>query len=224
MNEQTLQYNSGICLTGIMPEGASLQMTSSELYGDQQACIGTTTVTSIGISPDYTGDWPPHPYIGDTIIPPYDPFSPGITPWPVKVYPSVSPYPWGPNPWHPDTTPWDILPFIPPVQPFQPTFQFSLAPVWSLDMQVDKCIAKLDLPGVRVNDLKVEIENGTITVVAKRFDTGLLDSRTNVNSQQFIGTSYDPKTSEATLEAGVLTVIVLKFKTKSAFSVPVTVK
>jgi HSP20 family molecular chaperone IbpA len=184
VNEHTVQYNSEIPLTA---------------------------TTTIGICPDYTGDWPPHPYIGDPLP---DPFLP------TRVYPGIIPY----SPWHPDTTPWDVIPLIPYTPPVQPSFHFSPTPVWSLDIQGDRCIAKLDLPGVRNSDLKVEIENGSIHVTAKRFDTGVFDARTNVNTVQFIGADYDPKTSEATLEAGVLTVTILKFKEKSAFSVPVTVK
>ena len=90
---------------------------------------------------------------------------------------------------------------------------------WRITPANDRITASVDMPAVRPADLTVELENGTIKVAGKRFDTGL-----HVSHQQFIGTDYDPKTADATLEAGVLTVVVMRFKEKVAHKVPVTVK
>jgi hypothetical protein len=90
---------------------------------------------------------------------------------------------------------------------------------WTFSVLGDRCTARVDMPGVKAADLMIDIDNGTIKATGKRFDTNV-----PVMTQQFIGSDFDPKTAEAVLEAGVLTVTVLKFKEKLVHRVPVAEK
>ena len=99
------------------------------------------------------------------------------------------------------------------------TTSWPVAPVWRMTYGSDCITASTDVPGVRLEDLTVELENGVIKAHGKRFDNKQL-----VNLTQAIGTDYDPATSEASLEAGVLTVTVRKFKDKVTHKVNVKAK
>ena len=180
--------------------------TNSMTIGDPpygQPYPGTTWIPTT--NPIGTAPWPgyPNPYIGD-LPPVYEP--------PVKVVPV------GPS----------IMPngIFPSVQP-NPAFDWSgislgtITPnPWHLTFQADKVVARCDVPGAKLESINVEITNGSISVNYRRFDTGGL---CYPQSQQ-IGQDYDPSTAEATLEAGVLTVTVARFKDKVAHKVTVTAK
>jgi HSP20 family molecular chaperone IbpA len=89
-------------------------------------------------------------------------------------------------------------------------------PTWKFTVHADRCVAQHDFPGVKVSDLLVSIEGNVIKVSGRRFDTGL-----SVNAEWYIGNDYDAKTAEASLEAGVLTVVVMKCKEKHVHHVRV---
>ncbi len=141
--------------------------------------------------------------------------------------------PWNPNPQifpiPQKMTPWlPMVPYIP--EPYQPAYDWwppvitttvtgtSLSP-WRTTVQADRVIASIDMPGVKQADLNVEMENGSIKAYARRFDTGCSQTL-----NQYVGPDYDPRTAEAVLEAGILTVTVMRFKDKTAHKVNVTVK
>lgn len=152
----------------------------------------------------YVGDFPPGP-----MYEPFDPWLPNLVPNPIvpqKLYP-VGPA-FVPNVGLPSTWPTAGIVTI-----------TSSDPQWNLVTSHDRITASVDMPGVRAQDLTVEIENGVIKASAQRFDTKL-----HVSRQQVIGTDYDPKTAEATIEAGVLTVTVMRFKDRVTHRVPVTGK
>lgn len=151
---------------------------------------------------NWIGDFPPPGMI--------DPMQPGITiqPIPQKLFPIVPEVPYTLNPFV-DTFPWTSL----------TTTTWPVAPSWRLTFSTDHITAAVDVPGVKVEDLSVTIENGVIKASGKRFDNGQA-----VELLQVIGVDYDPRSSEALLEAGVLTVTVRKFKDKVAHKVSVKTK
>ena len=158
------------------------------------------TPIHIGDYPYRTGDFPgSYPYIGDPIVP-QDP--------PIKIIPGkVDYYPLGPA----------VVPNVNSVW----TTGFSLTPnPWAVTVTAEGLCCRCDVPGCKEDGLSVVINNGTITVSYKRFDTGGLC----YPATQFIGADYDPTTAEATLEAGVLTINVKRFPPKAGIKVPVTVK
>lgn len=77
----------------------------------------------------------------------------------------------------------------------------------------------LDVPGMRVADVVLEIENGTVKVTGARADTNVPIYQTH-----FIGTDYDPKTADAVVELGVLTVNIGRFREKTSHKVPVSAR
>ncbi len=92
-------------------------------------------------------------------------------------------------------------------------------PMWRVDAKDDKITLKLDLPGVHVEDLSLEIENGTLKLLGSRKDTGA-----TVSQMYLLGPDYDPKTADATLECGVLTLVVLKYKEKLTHKIEIVQK
>jgi hypothetical protein len=182
----------------------------------------TAQVACLGATPEYlraadelggslTVD-PSHVFIGD---PPIGKPYPGTT-WIGDFPPPFWAQPYVPNvPYEPPAKsdmfdhlhvfPWTVLPTVP-------------SP-WTCSYLVDRIVAHADLPGVRASDLVVELAGGNIKVTGKRFDTML-----PVSLQFTIGYDYDPTTAEASLEAGVLSVIVFKAKDKQVHRVTVTTK
>ena len=68
-------------------------------------------------------------------------------------------------------------------------------------------VASVDIPGVKFDSLNVEIdENGTITVQGRRPDR----SNHSIFESCYIGNSYDATKAGATLQDGVLQVVVPK--------------
>lgn len=179
-----------------------------EMQHPAQSSNVTLTNTWIGPS---TGDAPVNmqPYIGD-FPPPAYPFGPiqqpTVVPIPQRLYPSI-PIDRAPDPWvNPG---WGTI----------TTTSWPAQPTWRTTHGSDCITASVDMPGIRIEDLTVELENGIIKASGKRFDNALFVSHTHS-----IGTTYDPATSEASLEAGVLTVTVRKFKDKITHKVRVKAK
>lgn len=150
----------------------------------------------------WIGDFPPSL--------PYGPVQPNITiqPFPQKLlYPNTA-FPWLPG--IPDASP---QPSIDRALDFYSrqtnTTTLPARSAWRVSYAGDKITAAVDVPGVKLEDLEVVIENSIIKVTGKRFDNGQVVSLTQV-----IGNDYDPKSSVADLEAGVLTVVVKKFEDK----------
>jgi HSP20 family molecular chaperone IbpA len=71
-------------------------------------------------------------------------------------------------------------------------------------------LASVDIPGVKAESLEVEIENGTITARGYRADRPTHE----VFESYVIGNDYDATKAEATLEDGVLKVVVPKHSDK----------
>jgi len=120
-------------------------------------------------------------YVGD--FPPWDNISPVIH------------QPWVPNQY--------ILPYT-----LTTTWVVPLQNTWRVDKsRQDKITLSLDLPGVKENDLCVEIDSGVLKLNAKRFDTG-----ESITQSYVLGVSFDQNTAKATLQAGVLTIDIMKHK------------
>jgi hypothetical protein len=154
----------------------------------------------------WIGDFPPD-------YDPYNPYGPSrIIPIPQKLIPL------GPS-ILPNTQPWPTI--IPNPGLGGITLGATLAPnPWNVQFQSDKVVARCDVPGAVADSVNVEITNGSIQVNYRRFDTnGLCYPQV-----QCIGTDYDPKTAEATLELGVLTIVVKRFAEKATHKVTVTAK
>lgn len=94
-------------------------------------------------------------------------------------------------------------------------------PVWSggADVQelADQAVITLDVPGVKPEQLKVSVENRTITVAVER------EGRGNFSRQYTIGTKYDLAALQAKLELGVLTLTLPTAAEAMAREVAVTV-
>ena len=204
--ESTLQTNSGISLTGVMAAGTSLQSTESVIVGDPPG-FGSGQINgqiTVGTLP-----WPgyPNPYIGDP-PPVYDP--------PIKIVPAPI------DIWPQPGLPWDVTPYQPTILPntgWQPSFTLAPNP-WNVTFQGDRVIARCDVPGAVLESLSVEIKDGSISVNYRRFDNNGLC----YPQAQFIGTGYDPKTAEAFLDRGVLTIVVMAFAEKQGHKVTVVAK
>jgi Hsp20/alpha crystallin family protein len=141
----------------------------------------------------------------------------------VGDFPSCQPiigYPWTPGfPCYPDELPFPQFPCPPTKEIVYVTAGIDTGVNWRVEQLNDRLVAAVDLPGVRVDAVRVRIENSTILVIATRFDTGVTSSL-----QHFISTDHDPSTASAELTAGVLTVTVMRLQPKSSHQVPVTAK
>ena len=152
----------------------------------------------------HIGDPPPGPFPGTAWISDFPP-SPIKVQQPL-VSPNVATLPYVPNPGGVVVGGLDVGALL-------------TSNPWNLTWHPDRVVARCDVPGAK-DAIDVSITNGIISVSYKRFDTGGIVHP----AVQLIGTAYDPKTAEATLEAGVLTVTVMLDTKKTAHKVPVTVK
>lgn len=205
MNTETLSFHvnnaASVPMTGI--PGASLSIDPAEapqlspellrsLTAVQNVNIGVAGLTGVTYPPVIIGD-PPGPCPGVTIVPIGEPWKP-------------VPYETVPN------LPWVPAPGLSGYLNVQPS-------PWNVTWHADRVVARADVPGVRVADLSVEIENGSLRVSGKRFDT-----LAPVSLSVVIGPDFDPKTAEASLEAGVLTVTVKKLVERLVHKVAVVAK
>lgn len=99
------------------------------------------------------------------------------------------------------------------------TITIDNRPKWRVVKASDRITLSCDVPGVKLDDLNVEINNGTVWAKGKRSDTG-----TWTQESQFIGLEYDASSAEATLEDGVLTIVVMCCKERMVQKVPVRKK
>lgn len=115
--------------------------------------------------------------------------------------------------------PQTIIPLGPPGFDWNSTMQLAL-PRWRTSWDADVLTAEIDLPGVRPEWLEVDIVDNAIKVVVARFETNF------VQREEFAlpGNEFDPSSAEATLEFGVLTVTLKRFKEKRGHKVTVTAK
>jgi hypothetical protein len=90
---------------------------------------------------------------------------------------------------------------------------------WRMSLNAGVLSAAIDMPGILMDDLTVEIKSGTLKVAGVRFDT-----KQGVSYEKTIGNDYDPKSAVATLCSGVLTIAVKAFVDTSGFKVPITAK
>lgn len=135
---------------------------------------------------------------------PHNPLTTWIgSPFPLKAAPDGSyPIDCAPNPWLSTVT-----------------VTSTSATCWRVIHSTDQIRLSLDVPGLRAEELSLEIENGTVRVTGRRHDTGF-----HVNQVHFIGADFDPKSAEATLECGVLSLSVLRFRERVTHRVSVTQK
>lgn len=128
--------------------------------------------------------------------------------WPFDpAYPQVDPQiPYAPlDPWVPLVPEYDPY-FVRPTNSAISTI-FAVRHGWRLTYEADAVIAKVDIPGVKVDDVTLKLYKGVLSVAARRSESGL----GIVAYDCTIGSDYDPKTAQALLEDGVLTVTIKKF-------------
>lgn len=78
----------------------------------------------------------------------------------------------------------------------------------------------VDVPGIRQQDLRVELQDNVLRAIGNRFDDG-----SEVVHECTIGAGYDLSSFDAVLEAGVLSIIIMRSHDKSEIiKIPVTVK
>ena len=121
--------------------------------------------------------------------------------------PNLAPAPYAPSP-NLVSSPCGTTTWPPPV-----------APPWRMSLAAGVLSAAIDMPGILMDDLTVEIKSGTLKVAGVRFDT-----KQGVSYEKTIGNDYDPKSAAATLCSGVLTITVKAFVDTSGFKVPITAK
>lgn len=77
---------------------------------------------------------------------------------------------------------------------------------WRADVSKgDRIVLSVDVPGVALDDIEVNIDAYTIRVIGKRSDTGA-----NITHSYTLPQCYDTKAITAKLEHGVLTLVVKK--------------
>jgi HSP20 family molecular chaperone IbpA len=110
---------------------------------------------------------------------------------------------------------------MPEIHPHTWTSTLHITPpeVWRVKELKRSIRLAIDVPGVKLDDLSLEFEDGVFTVTTQRFDTK--DTRTETYD---LGTLYDPETIRAALECGVLTVTAKKLPNFSARKIAVEAK
>lgn len=106
-----------------------------------------------------------------------------------------------------------------------PTFDHLLGDAfggrWGADIDVeehdDHAVLRLDVPGVKPEQINVSVEHRTLTIQVER------EGRGNFTRQYTIGTKYDLGAMKATLEYGVLTLHLPKGAEAQARKIPVEV-
>lgn len=154
-----------------------------------------------------------------------------ILPWRTGDFPDMMPY--TSDPIEPYVSPIQVIPgrldifplgpgLLPNVLPAWPAGVINLTSnsPWKLSVTIDGLCCRCDVPGAKVEDINVNINNGNIVVSYKRFDDGTMC----YPPSQLLGSDYDASTAEATLECGVLTVNVKRFPPKGGIKVTVTGK
>jgi hypothetical protein len=123
--------------------------------------------------------------------------------WSIPVSPRI------PNPM---VWPEQHVHYIQVMGPVQP-----LGSNWRICFESDRLIASIDLPGAK--SANVHIDGSVINVTGTRADTHVA-----FHHYTDIGGKYDPATASATLEAGVLTIVLMQRQGSTSQKVPVTIK
>ena len=72
-------------------------------------------------------------------------------------------------------------------------------------------VIRLEMPGVRKKDIKLELDNAVLTILAARTDkTGEEESTIELSRSVTVGDDVDPEKIKARLEDGILTVTLPK--------------
>jgi len=145
-------------------------------------------------------------YIGD--------FPPPPDYWHDQLYPLI---PWAPG----SIKQYEFIPFQPIITTFVPNpVVIDSSATWRVSYDDVSVMLSVDFAGVNPKDMSIEIRDGNIIHVGgRRFDTHGFVTRTYA-----LESLYDAKSATATIESGVLTIMVLKSKTSNVHKVPVTVK
>lgn len=152
--------------------------------------------------------------LGDNRVTPYEyettgAYIGGLPPW---VNPD-SLKPWTPAPW--------IVPQVSPPQPVNTRYVYlSPQPTspWNITFGSDRITLILDVPGVKPEDINVQIENMKISVTGRRSDNGFAVLHT-----WQLTSDYEPSTSVATMELGTLKLVIDKHTNQQTHHVKVTV-
>jgi HSP20 family protein len=86
---------------------------------------------------------------------------------------------------------------------------------YEINQTKDGAYLFFEAPGFNKTNLKVEMEDGMITINGKRTYEMNKEEKVKTISKKFtVGTEYDAESIEATIEDGLLTVFVPNFKKK----------
>lgn len=125
------------------------------------------------------------------------------------VYPYYPPYRIEPSPWE---IPHDPIPYPKTFQTVVNTIGYLALSAWTIELTDDSISLSTDMPGVKLEDMKVEITSGVLTVTGVRHDkrngANTLEDRTNTQTYQV--QMYLAESANAILLDGVLTVKMLK--------------
>ena len=86
---------------------------------------------------------------------------------------------------------------------------------YEINQTKDGAYLFFEAPGFNKSNLKVEMEDGMLTINGKRTYEMNKEEKVKTISKKFtVGTEYDAESIEATIEDGLLTVFVPNFKKK----------
>ena len=86
---------------------------------------------------------------------------------------------------------------------------------YEINQTKDGAYLFFEVPGFNKSNLKVEMEDGMLTINGKRTYEMNKEEKVKTISKKFtVGTEYDAESIEATIEDGLLTVFVPNFKKK----------
>ena len=86
---------------------------------------------------------------------------------------------------------------------------------YEINQTKDGAYLFFEAPGFNKSNLKVEMEDGMITINGKRtYEINKQEKVKTISKKFTVGTEYDDESIEATIEDGLLTVFVPNFKKK----------
>jgi HSP20 family protein len=86
---------------------------------------------------------------------------------------------------------------------------------YEINQTKDGAYLFFEAPGFNKTNLKVEMEDGMITINGKRtYEINKQEKVKTISKKFTVGTEYDAESIEATIEDGILTVFVPNFKKK----------
>lgn len=90
--------------------------------------------------------------------------------------------------------------------------------LWTVNFQEKRCIASIDVPGCKVENIEIHHEEGRVFLVATRNPVNV------VRASAFIGKEFDIENGDAEIEDGVLTVIFARLPEKPTKKIKVKKK